>query len=71
MNKDRFYIIYHYNHKELPYMICDTIKDVAKALGYSDRMVKHGLDKGYVFTMDNGLRFTVKSWSMNNLKGIE
>ena len=71
MNKDRFYIIYHYNHKELPYMICDTIKDVATALGYSDRMIKHGLDKGYVFTMDNGLRFTVKSWSMNNLKGIE
>ena len=68
--KDRFYIIYHYNHKELPYMLCDTIKEVATVLGYSDRMIKHGLDKGYVFTMDDGLRFTVSSWNMKDLEGV-
>ena len=68
--KDRFYIIYRYDLKELPYMLCDTIKEVADVLHYSERMIKHGLDKGYVFTMDDGLRYTVSSWSMKDLEGV-
>lgn len=51
-------------------MLCDTIKQVATALGYSDRMIKHGLDKGYVFTVENGLRYTVSSWNMKDLQGV-
>jgi len=35
-------------------MLCDTIKEVATALQYSESAVKHGLNKGYVFTMDDG-----------------
>ena len=69
--KNRFYIIYHYNHKELPYMLCDTIKEVATALQYSESAVKHGLNKGYVFTMDEGLRFTVQSWDYDKLEGVK
>ncbi len=69
--KNRFYIIYRYDHKELPYMICDTIKEVAKALQYSESSIKHGLNKGYVFTMDEGLRYTVQSWDYDKLKGIK
>lgn len=65
--KDRFYIIYHYDNKELPYMLCDTIDEVATALNYSVRTVKHGLNKGYVFTNDEG-RFTVASWDYKKLE---
>lgn len=68
--KDRFYIIYNYNFKELPYMLCNNIKEVAEALGYSDRMIKHGLNKGYVFTTEEGDRFTVSSWSMKQLEEV-
>jgi hypothetical protein len=70
MNKDRFYIIYNYDIKELPYMLCDTIKDVAQAIGYSERMIKHGLNKGYVFTTQGNKRYTVQAWNMNELKGV-
>jgi hypothetical protein len=69
--KNRFYIIYHYNHKELPYMLCDTIKEVATALQYSESAVKHGLNKGYVFTMDEGLRYTVQSWDYDKLEEVQ
>lgn len=67
--KKRFYIIYNYDNKELPYMLCDTIDEVATALGYSVRTVKHGLDKGYVFTNKNG-RYTVRSWDYKKLEEI-
>lgn len=70
MNKNRFYIIYNYDAKELPYMLCDTIKDVAQAIGYSERMVKHGLNKGYVFTTQGNKRYTVQAWNMDELKGV-
>lgn len=69
MGKDRFYIIYRYDIKELPYMLCDTIKEVADVLKYSERTVKFGLDKGFVFTTVEG-RFTVSSWSMKDLEGV-
>ena len=49
-------------------MLCDTIKEVATALQYSESAVKHGLNKGYVFTMDEGLRFTVQSWDYDKLE---
>jgi hypothetical protein len=52
-------------------MLCDTIKEVAKALQYSESSIKHGLNKGYVFTMDEGLRYTVQSWDYDKLKGIK
>jgi hypothetical protein len=69
MSKNIFYIIYHYNAKELPYMLCDSIKEVATALNYSESMIKHGLNKGYVYTTDDGLRFTVSKWNYKDLEG--
>lgn len=69
-NKNIFYIIYRYDHKELPYMLCDSIKEVATVLGYSQSMIKHGLNKGYVFTLDDGSRFTVNKFNYKNLKEI-
>ena len=68
--KDRFYIIYRYDLKGLPYMLCNTIKEVAEVLGYSDRMIKHGLNKGYVYTTKEGDRFTVSSWSDKQLEEV-
>lgn len=68
--KDKFYIIYRYDLNGLPYMLCNTIKEVAKVLGYSDRMIKHGINKGYVFTTEEGERFTVSSWSDKQLEEV-
>jgi len=70
MSKNIFYIIYHYNAKELPYMLCDSIKEVATALNYSESMIKHGLNKGYVFTKEDGLRYTVGKWNYKKLEEI-
>lgn len=70
MNKDKFYIIYHYDNKELPYMLCDTLNDVATALGYSKRMIQHGINKGYVYTTETEERYTVASWNMKDLQGV-
>lgn len=71
MNKDIFYIIYNYDFKELPYMLCDSIKEVSTALGYSESMIKHGLGKGYVFTRNDGLRYTVNKYKFSELEGIQ
>lgn len=71
MKKDIFYIIYNYDIKELPYMICDSIKEVARELGYSESMIKHGLNKGYVFTKKNGLRYTVNKYKFSELEKIK
>ena len=68
MNKDIFYIIYNYDIKELPYMLCDTLEEVAKELQYSKRMIQHGMNKGYVFTTSNGMRYTVNKWSYKQLE---
>lgn len=70
VNKNIFYIIYNYDLKELPYMLCDSIKEVSKVLGYSESMIKHGLNKGYVFTKDNGLRYTVSKWNKKDLEEV-
>jgi hypothetical protein len=51
-------------------MLCNTIKEVAEVLGYSDRMIKHGINKGYVFTTEEGERFTVSSWSDKQLEEV-
>lgn len=67
--KNIFYIIYNYDIKELPYMLCDDLEEVTKELGYSKRMVQYGLNKGLVFTRDDGKRFTVNKFNYNDLEG--
>lgn len=69
-NKNIFYIIYNYDSKELPYMLCDTLEEVATELGYKKRMIQHGMNKGYVFTTSNGMRYTVNKWSYKKLEGV-
>jgi hypothetical protein len=51
-------------------MLCDSIKEVATALNYSESMIKHGLNKGYVFTKEDGLRYTVGKWNYKKLEEI-
>jgi hypothetical protein len=65
--KNIFYIIYNYDNKELPYMLCNDLEEVSNALGYKKRMVQYGLNKGLVFTRDDGKRFTVNKFNYKEL----
>ena len=69
--KSLFYIIYNYDIKELPYMLCDTVDEVAKALNYSKRMVQYGMKRNLVFTLPSGKRYTVKKWNYKDLERVE
>lgn len=65
--KNIFYIIYNYDIKELPYMLCDNLDEVSKALNYSKRMIQYGMNKGLVFTKEDGNRFTVEKFNYKEL----
>jgi hypothetical protein len=66
--KNIFYIIYNYDIKELPHMLCNTLDEVSSELNYSKRMIQHGLNKGLVFTKDDGTRYTVAKFNMKDLE---
>lgn len=67
--KNIFYIIYNYDNKELPFMLCDNLDQVAKVLQFSKRKVQYGLNKGLVFTRYDNKRFTVNKFNYNDLEG--
>ena len=69
--KNIFYIIYNYDIKELPYMLCESLDQVAKELQFSKRKVQYGLNKGLVFTRYDGKRFTVSKFNYKDLEGDE
>ena len=65
--KNIFYIIYNYDIKELPYMLCDSLDEVKEELKYSKRMIQYGMNKGLVFTKKDGTRYTVAKFNMKDL----
>ena len=48
-------------------MLCDNLDEVSKALNYSKRMIQYGMNKGLVFTKEDGTRFTVEKFNYKEL----